>query len=296
MKYDLIVIGGGPAGYVGAIRAAQLGKRVACVEGDRAGGTCLNWGCIPTKSLLKNAELFELMKHRADEFGFSFDNLSYDWSKVIQRSRGVANRLAGGIEFLFKKNKIEYVRGMGALAGEGKVEVTDADGGKSLLEADKVLIATGVTTRPFPGFPFSGTSVIGSREAMVLEKQPSEIIIIGAGAIGVEFGYFFNAFGTKVTIVEMMPHLLPVEDHEVSKALEKAFRKQGIQVRTNTKVTGTKDLGDGVEITVEGKETETLKADAALVAIGVQPLLPGGLEVNTDVAASATKSIFRLHV
>lgn len=282
MKYDLIVIGGGPAGYVGAIRAAQLGKRVACVEGDRAGGTCLNWGCIPTKSLLKNAELFELMKHRADEFGFSFDNLSYDWSKVIQRSRGVANRLAGGIEFLFKKNKIEYIRGMGALAGEGKVEVTAADGGKTVLEADKVLVATGVTTRPFPGLPFSGTSVIGSREAMVLEKQPSEIIIIGAGAIGVEFGFFFNAFGTKVTIVEMMPHLLPVEDQEVSKALEKAFRKQGIQIRTNTKVTGTKDLGNGVEITVEGKETETLKADAVLVAIGVQPLLPGGIEVKTD--------------
>src|SRR5436190_464246 len=158
-NYDLIVIGGGPAGYVGAIRATQLGKKVACVENDRAGGTCLNWGCIPTKSLLRNAELYHLMKHRAADFGFKFEGLSYDWSAVIGRSRKVSERLAGGIEFLFKKNKVDYIRGSGALLGGGKVEVTAKDGAKSAIEGSKTLIATGCTTRPMPGLPFNGTSV-----------------------------------------------------------------------------------------------------------------------------------------
>ena len=278
MNYDLIVIGGGPAGYVGAIRGAQLGKKVACVEADRAGGTCLNWGCIPTKSLLRNAELYHLMKHRAADFGFAFDNLSYDWSKVIGRSRKVSDRLAGGIEFLLKKNKVDYIRGSGALLGGGKVEVTDRDGGKSVIEGGKILVATGCATRPMPGLPFNGKSVIGSRDAMVLEKQPKDIIIIGAGAIGIEFAYFFAAFGTKVTVVEMMPHILPVEDTDVSVALEKSFKKQGITCLTGTKVTGTKDLGSGVEVSVESSDgkKETLSAEVCLVAIGVSPVLPGG--------------------
>ncbi|MCB1095827.1 MAG: dihydrolipoyl dehydrogenase [Verrucomicrobiae bacterium] len=278
MKYDLIVIGGGPAGYVGAIRAAQLGKKVACVELERAGGTCLNWGCIPTKSLLRNAELYHLLSHKADEFGFSFDNLSFDWSKVIGRSRKIADKLAGGIEFLFKKNKVDYILGKGNLVGDGKVEVEAADGSKSVIEGANVLVATGVTTREFPGFPFDGTRVIGSRDALALATQPKEIVIIGAGAIGVEFAYFFNAFGTKVTIVEMMPVILPVEDEEVSKTLEKSFSKSGIKVLSGTKTTGTKVTDTGVEITVEGKENTTIKADACLVAIGVKPLLPGGME------------------
>ena len=280
MKYDLIVIGGGPAGYVGAIRAAQLGKKVACVELERAGGTCLNWGCIPTKSLLRNAELYHLLSHKAGEFGFSFDNLSFDWNKVIGRSRKIADRLAGGIEFLFKKNKVDYILGKGSLLGEGKVEVESADGNKSVLEGAHVLIATGVVTREFPDFPFDGERVIGSREALAMKTQPKEIVIIGAGAIGVEFAYFFNAFGTKVTLVEMMPAILPVEDEEVSKALEKSFKKAGINVLSGTKTTGTKVTEAGVEITVEGKGTSTLKADVCLVAIGVKPLLPGGIEPN----------------
>lgn len=280
MSYDLIVIGGGPAGYVAAIRAAQLGKKVACVEKERAGGTCLNWGCIPTKSLLRNAELYHLMQHRAEEFGLSFDNLRYDWKKVIKRSRDVADKNAAGIEYLFKKNKVDYVRGEGSLERAGVVQVKSSDGKTQKLEGAKVLLATGVVSRPMPGFPFNGKTVIGSREALALEKQPKDIIIIGAGAIGVEFAYFFNAFGTKVTLVEMMPNLLPLEDTEVSQTLEKAFAKQGINVLASTKVVKTETQAKGVKITVEGKKSETLEAELCLVAIGVQPLLPGGLPVK----------------
>jgi dihydrolipoamide dehydrogenase len=281
MAYDLIVIGGGPAGYVAAIRAAQLGKKVACVEADRAGGTCLNWGCIPTKALLKNAELYHTLAHRAKEFGFSFDNLQYDWSSVIGRSRKVSDRLAGGIEFLFKKNGVEYVRGHGSIIAPGKVEVTAKDGSKSTAEAANILIATGAKSRALPPLPFNGTSVISSREAMVLEKQPASMIIIGAGAIGVEFAYIYNAFGTKVTLVEMAPTLVPVEDTEIGDALEKSFTKQGIRCLANHKVTATKDLGDRVEVTVEGaKENGTISAEVCLVAIGVQPVLPGGMNIG----------------
>ena len=203
-EYDLIVVGGGPAGYVGAIRAGQLGKKVAVVEMDRAGGTCLNWGCIPTKSLLKNAEVYQTIKHHAADFGLKVEGLSYEWDKVIGRSRKVADRLAGGIEMLFKKNKVDYIRGEAEIPQAGTVVVTANDGKKTEHKAAKILIATGVVSREMPGFPFNGKSVIGSRQAMVLEKQPKEIIIIGAGAIGVEFAYFFNAFGTKVTIVRLL--------------------------------------------------------------------------------------------
>ncbi|HUZ07083.1 MAG TPA: dihydrolipoyl dehydrogenase [Candidatus Paceibacterota bacterium] len=280
MNYDLIVIGGGPAGYVGAIRAAQLGKRVACVEKERAGGTCLNWGCIPTKSLLRNAELFHLMKHRADEFGFRLDNLSFDWRKVIQRSRSVADKNAGGIEYLFKKNKVDYILGEASLERAGVVTVKGKDGKAQKLEAANVLLATGVVSRPMLGLPFNGTTVIGSREAMVLAKQPKSIVIIGAGAIGVEFAYFFNAFGTKVTLVEMLPNILPIEDTEASQTLEKAYAKLGIQVLTNTKVMKAEAGKESVKISVEGKKAETLEAEVCLVAIGVQPLLPGGAAVK----------------
>ncbi|GAA5482521.1 dihydrolipoyl dehydrogenase [Haloferula sargassicola] len=277
MAYDLIVIGGGPGGYVAAIRAAQLGKKVACVEADRAGGTCLNWGCIPTKALLKNAELFHTLSHRAKEFGFSFDNLQYDWSSIIGRSRKVSDRLAGGIEFLFKKNGVEYVRGHGSVTGPNTVEVTSADGSKSSAEAKNIIIATGAKSRQLPPLPFNGKTVIGSKEAMVLEKQPESMVIIGAGAIGVEFAYIYNAFGTKVTVVEMLPTMVPVEDTEIGEALEKSFTKQGIRCLANHKVTATADKGDHVEITVEGaKENGIIKADVCLVAIGVQPVLPGG--------------------
>jgi dihydrolipoamide dehydrogenase len=276
MKYDLIVIGGGPAGYVGAIRATQLGKRVACVEKERAGGTCLNWGCIPTKSLLRNAELYHLMKHRAGDFGFRIEGLSYDWSRVIQRSRDVSDKNAAGIEFLFKKNKVDYLLGEALLEKAGEVVVRLRDGKTETHQAAQILISTGVVSRPMPGFPFDGKKVIGSREAMILEPQPKSMIIIGAGAIGVEFAYFYNAFGTEVTLLEMLPNILPVEDTEVSQTLEKALKKQGIKILTNSKTTNAEITKSGVAITVEGKSTETIEADVCLVAIGVLPLLPEG--------------------
>jgi dihydrolipoamide dehydrogenase len=282
MAYDLIVVGGGPAGYVGAIRAAQLGKRVACVEMERAGGTCLNWGCIPTKSLLRNAELYQLMSKHAGDFGMTFDKLNFDWEKVIGRSRGVADKLAGGIEMLFKKNKVDYLRGTAAVPKAGVVEVTDKDGKKTTHTASKILIATGVVSREMPGFPFNGKSVIGSKQAMVLPEQPKEIIIIGAGAIGIEFAYFFNAFGTKVTVVEMQPNILPVEDTDCSVALEKSLAKQGIRILTGTKVDKAEVTHKGVKLAVSGKVSETLEAPIALVAIGVAPLMPEGLKVKLD--------------
>lgn len=282
MAYDLIVVGGGPAGYVGAIRAAQLGKKVACVEMERAGGTCLNWGCIPTKSLLRNAEVYQLLSKHAADYGLSYDNLSFDWSKVISRSRGVADKLAGGIEMLFKKNKVDYIRGTGAVPKAGVVEVTDADGKKTTLTSSKILVTTGVVTREMSGFPFNGKSVIGSKQAMVIPEQPKEIIIIGAGAIGIEFAYFFNAFGTKVTVVEMQPNILPVEDTDVSAALEKSLTKQGIRILTGTKVDKAEVTHKGVKLAVSGKASETLEAPVALVAIGVSPLMPEGLKVKLD--------------
>ncbi len=280
MKYDLIVIGGGPAGYVGAIRAAQLGKKVACVEMDRAGGTCLNWGCIPTKALLKNAELYHTLTHRAEEFGLKIGSVEFDWSKVIGRSRKVSDKLCGGIEFLFKKNKVDYLRGSAKIPKAGQVEVTSADGKTETHETKDILIATGATSRDMPGLPFDGKTVISSKEAMTLEKQPKSIVVIGAGAIGVEFAYFFNAYGTQVTLVEMAPNLLPVEDTEVSQALEKSFKKQGIRFLTNTKTTATSSDGKKVSITVEGAANETLEAEVCLVAIGVKPVLPGGIELK----------------
>ncbi len=273
--YDLIVIGGGPAGYVGAIRAAQLGKKVACVEKERAGGTCLNWGCIPTKALLRNAELFSFMKHQAGEFGFSFDNLSYDWGRIVRRSREVADKNASGIEFLFKKHGIAYIRGEAAVERAGVVSVKAGDQAET-LEGWNILVCTGVVSRPMPGLPFNGTTIIGSREAMVLEQQPESMIIVGAGAIGIEFAYFFNAFGTKVTVVEMQSHLLPLEDAEVSQNLERAFRKQGIRFLTDTKVVRAETEDGGVRIAAHNHKHELLEAKVCLIAIGVQPLLPGG--------------------
>jgi len=281
-SFDMIVIGGGPAGYVGAIRAAQLGKKVLCIDKDRAGGTCLNWGCIPTKSLLRNAELYHLMSHKAADLGLKFDNLSYDWSKVISRSRGIADKLAGGIEFLFKKNKIAYVLGDASIKAPGKIEVKKTDGKTESHDAPHILVTTGVATRELPNFPFNGTTVVGSKQAMVLAQQPRSVIVIGAGAIGIEFAYFFNAFGTKVTVVEMMPNILPVEDTEISQTLEKSLVKQGLTILTSTKVTATEVTHKGVKITVEGKEKQTLEADVCLVAIGVVPIVPGGIELQKN--------------
>jgi dihydrolipoamide dehydrogenase len=282
MKYDLVVIGGGPAGYVGAIRAAQLGKKVACVEKERAGGTCLNWGCIPTKSLLRNAELYQLLQKRAGDFGFSFENLSYDWTKIISRSRGVADKLAGGVEFLFKKNKIDYLRGEAAVTESGKVIYTNRDNKEESIESSHILIATGAVSRDLPGLSANGKTVLNSHDAMILEKRPARLIVIGAGAIGVEFAYFFNAFGTEVTIVEMLPNVLPVEDTDISLALEKSLTRQGIKIFVNTRVLKAEANDQGVRVNIEGKKQETLEGDCVLVAVGVAPLLPKGVQLELD--------------
>jgi len=277
-NYDLIVIGAGPAGYVAAIKAAQLGKKVACVDRDRGGGTCNNWGCIPTKALLKNAELYHTMKHRAAEFGFKIGALDFDWGTIIKRSRTVSEKGSAGVDYLFKKNKITDLRGEASMDKAGEVKVKLADGKTETHTAKNVLIATGCVSRPLPGFDFNGKTVIGSKEALTLPAPPKSIVIIGAGAIGVEFAYFFNAFGTKVTVIEMLPNLLPIEDTEVSQTVEKAFVKQGIAVLTNHKTTKTEASDKGVKITVtDAKNAEkVIEADVALVAIGVAPVLPGG--------------------
>jgi dihydrolipoamide dehydrogenase len=284
MEYDLVVVGGGPAGYVGAIRAAQLGKKVACVEQERAGGTCLNWGCIPTKALLKSAEMYAHFQHAAD-YGLSAKDVGFDFAKIVQRSRGVSDKMAKGIEFLFKSKKVDYVPGKGTITKDKKVVVTGADGKTQTLSAKNILLATGATARPMPGVKTDGKFVFTSREILANETQPKSIVIIGAGAIGVEFAYFFNAFGTKVTLVEMLPHVLPVEDNEVSETLLKSFIKGGIEVLTETKVEKV-EVANGVKVTVSGKNAKTIEADMLLVAIGVQANLEGvlgeGLKLDLD--------------
>ena len=285
MSYDLIVIGGGPAGYVGAIRAAQLGKKVVCVERERVGGTCLNWGCIPTKALLKNGEVYNTVARRAAEFGMSTEGLSFDWSAVIGRSRQISDRLSGGIAFLFKKNKIDSVTGEASVPAAGKVEVKAADGTVTTLEAPNILIATGARTREVPVFPFNGSTIIGSKEALTLTKHPQSMIVIGSGAIGTELSYVYHCFGTKVTLVEALPRILPNEDDDVSQAVERSFKKQGITCMAGARVESLKD-NDGQSvtavITAKNGKTQEITADVCLVAIGVVPVVPevAGLELT----------------
>src|ERR1700722_17238119 len=226
-EYDLIVVGGGPAGYAGAIRAGQLGKKVACIESERAGGTCLNWGCIPTKALLKSAELY-LKMNKSEVFGLSAKDVGFDFAKVMERSRGVAGQMAKGIEFLFKKNKVDYFVGRGQVSAPGMVSVTAGEHKGKFFRAKNILIATGCRMRRIPDLEVDGVRVMTSREALASKDFPKSIIIVGAGAIGVEFAYFYNAFGSKVTLVEMLPQILPVEDEEISKTLYRSFEKQGI--------------------------------------------------------------------
>lgn len=284
MSYDLIVIGGGPAGYVGAIRAAQLGKKVVCVEKERVGGTCLNWGCIPTKALLKNGEVYNTLARRAKEFGIVAEGLGVDWPAVVARSRQISDRLSNGIAFLFKKNKIDHVSGEARLTAPGKVEVTAADGSVSTLEGEHILIATGARTREVPAFPFNGKTIIGSKDALVLPSLPQSMIVIGSGAIGTELSYVYHCFGTKVTLVEALPRLLPNEDDDVSTAMERAFKKQGITCMAGAKVESLHDNGDSVTATITTKtgKVQEVTADVCLVAIGVVPVVPEatGLELT----------------
>lgn len=285
-KYDLVVIGGGPAGYAAAIKAGQLGKKVACVEMERAGGTCLNWGCIPSKALLKSAELYQSMLH-SEDFGFTTGEISIDFAKVMKRSRNVADQMAKGIEFLFKKNKVDYVRGKAKIEKGNKVTVFEGTDKGTTLQADKVLVATGCKPRMVPGLEHDGTRIMTSRDALAMTEQPKSIVIIGAGAIGAEFAYFLNSLGTKVTLVEMLPKILPVEDNDCSDAVARAFKKQGIDCRTETKVEDIKATKTKVTMTLtKGSKSEKIEAEKVLVAIGVQAntegLLGEGVSFDLD--------------
>lgn len=269
MAYDVIVLGSGPGGYPAAIRASQLGFKVAIVEKESLGGVCLNWGCIPTKALLKSAQVYEYMKHSAD-YGIQAQGVQHDFGAVIKRSRGVAEKMSKGVQFLMKKNKIDVIMGYGKLAGKGKLEVTAADGSKQIVEGKYIIIATGGRSRVLPSMPQDGKKIIGYREAMVLPQQPKSMIIVGSGAIGVEFADFYNSMGTQITIVEFMPRIVPVEDEDISKELEKQFKKKGITIYTSSEVTGVDTSGPGVKANVKTQNGEiTLEADILLSAAGV---------------------------
>ncbi|MBS9768795.1 MAG: dihydrolipoyl dehydrogenase, partial [Flavobacteriaceae bacterium] len=270
MKYDIIIIGSGPGGYVTAIRASQLGFKVAVVEKENLGGICLNWGCIPTKALLKSAQVYDYLKH-VDEYGLKAEAIDKDFDAVIKRSRGVAEGMSKGVQFLMKKNKIEVIDGFGKVMPGKKVAVTDADGKETVYDADHIIIATGARSRELPNLPQDGKKVIGYRQALTLPKQPKKMIVVGSGAIGVEFAHFYNSMGTEVTIVEFMPNLVPVEDVEVSKQFERSFKKAGIKVMTNSSVESVDTSGKGVKATVKTKKgEEILEADILLSAVGIK--------------------------
>jgi len=269
MAYDVIVLGSGPGGYPAAIRASQLGLKVAIIEKESLGGVCLNWGCIPTKALLKSAQVYEYMKHSAD-YGIQATGLQHDFSAVVRRSRGVADKMSKGVQFLMKKNKIDVVMGFGKVVGKGKVLVTAADGKSQTVEGKYIIIATGARSRQLPSIPIDGKKIIGYREAMVLPQQPKSMIVVGSGAIGIEFADFYNTMGTKVTIVEFMPRIVPVEDEDVSKELEKLFRKKGVTILTSSEVTAVDTSGSRVKATVKAATGETvLEADVLLCAVGI---------------------------
>ncbi len=271
MNYDIIVVGSGPGGYVTAIRASQLGLKTAIVERESLGGICLNWGCIPTKALLKSANVFEYISHAAD-YGITVKDASADFGGMVKRSRDVANGMSNGIQFLMKKNKIDVLKGNGIIKAGKKVVVTDEAGATTEYTASKaVIIATGARSRELPNLPQDGKKIIGYRQAMTLETQPKRLVVVGSGAIGVEFAYFYNAIGTEVTVVEYLPNIVPVEDEEVSKQLEKSFKKSGIKVMTNASVESVDTKGVGCVVTVKtAKGEEKIECDVVLSAVGIQ--------------------------
>jgi dihydrolipoamide dehydrogenase len=284
--YDLVIIGGGPAGYVGAIRAGQLGKKVACIELERAGGTCLNWGCIPTKALLKSAELYRTIQ-KAGTYGLSVTGAGFDFAKIMQRSRSVSGQMAKGVEFLFKKNKVDYFTGKAQVTIPGMVEITEGENRGKFFRTKNILLCTGQKPKPLPGLPVDGVRVMTSREALVAKAPPKSLAIIGAGAIGVEFAYFFNAFGTKVTLVEMLPQVLPVEDEDVAKLLQRSFEKQGMVIHPGTTCENIRvgDQGVKLDLVKDGVKTE-LEVESVLVAVGITSALDGlfssKVKVETD--------------
>ena len=301
-NFDLVVIGSGPGGYVAAIRASQLGMKTAIVERDRLGGICLNWGCIPTKALLKNAELYRMFK-KSEEFGISHDNLRFDFPKIIDRSRAVADKSEKGVGFLMKKNNVTVFSGTARLTDANSVEIIDDSGTvKDRARANRIVIATGARARSLPGIEFDGKRILSSTEAMVLKQAPKSIVIIGAGAIGVEFAYFYNSFGAAVTLVEMMPAILPIEDHEVSDQLARSFKKSGIKILTENKVTSLRSTSEGIEATIQDSKGQSneLKAEFALMAVGVTGNVEGlGLEklgVKVERGRIPVDSDFRTNI
>ena len=264
-KFDVIVLGSGPGGYVTAIRASQLGFKTAIIEKENLGGVCLNWGCIPTKALLKSAQVFEYLKH-AEDYGLSVKNADKDFDAVVKRSRGVADGMSKGVQFLMKKNKITVINGFGKIKSGKKIDVDGSE-----YSANHIIIATGARSRELPSLPQDGKKVIGYREAMTLTKQPKKMIVVGSGAIGVEFAYFYNSMGTEVTIVEYLPKIVPVEDADVSKQLERSFKKSGIKIMTSAEVTSVDTSGKGVKATIKTKKgEEILEADIVLSAVGIK--------------------------
>ncbi len=268
-KYDLIVIGSGPGGYVAAIRASQLGMKVGVVEKSELGGVCLNWGCIPTKALLKSAQVFEYINH-SEDYGIKVKDAKADFTGMVKRSRDVAGGMSKGIQFLFKKNKIDHIAGYGTLKKGKKVEVKDEAGKVTTYDADHIILATGGRARELPNLPIDGKKIIGYREAMVLDKQPKKMVVVGSGAIGVEFAYFYKSIGTEVTIVEFMDRIVPVEDEEVSKQLERTYKKAGMKIMTSSEVTKVDSKGAGCKVTVKTKKgEEQIDCDIVLSAVGV---------------------------
>jgi dihydrolipoamide dehydrogenase len=279
MNFDIVVLGSGPGGYVAAIRASQLGMKVGVVEKENLGGICLNWGCIPTKALLKSAQVFEYASHAAD-YGVLAKDVKPDFEKMISRSRDVAGNMSKGIEFLFKKNKIEVIKGFGKLKSKGVIVVTDAEGKTQEVTAKNIIIATGARSRELPNLKQDGGKIIGYRQALSLPKQPKSMVVVGSGAIGSEFAYFYNAIGTDVTLVEFMPNIVPVEDEEVSKTLERSFKKSKIKVMTDSSVESVDTSGDLCKVTIKTKKgVEVVEAEIVLSAVGISPNIEGiGLE------------------
>ncbi|MBO9620690.1 MAG: dihydrolipoyl dehydrogenase [Niabella sp.] len=299
MAYDVIVVGSGPGGYVAAIRASQLGLKTAIIEKESLGGICLNWGCIPTKALLKSAQVFNDIQH-SQEYGIEASGKP-NFEAIVKRSRGAADKMSKGVQFLMKKNKIDVIMGFGTLKAKGQVEVKGADGKTTLVEGKHIILATGGRSRELPALKQDGKKIIGYREAMVLPQQPRSMIIVGSGAIGVEFGYFYNSLGTKVTIVEFLPRIVPVEDEDISKELEKNLKKQGIEVMTGSEVTAVDTSGTGVKAKVKTQSGEAvLEADILLSAVGVAANIEGiGLEtvgVKTEKGKIAVDKYYKTNV
>lgn len=299
-QYDVIVIGSGPGGYVAAIRASQLGMKVAVVEKENLGGVCLNWGCIPTKALLKSAEVMDYI-HHAKDYGINVTGAEHDFTAVVKRSRGVADGMSKGINFLFRKNKIDEIKGFGTLTADKKVKVKAADGVETTYSAKHIILATGARARSMPAMPIDEQKIISYRKAMTMDKQPKSLIVCGSGAIGIEFAYFYATMGTKVTIVEFMDRILPREDADVSKEMEKIYKKKGIDILTSAEVTGVDTKGEGVVATIKTKDGEVkLAAEIMLSAVGVVANIENiGLEaagVKMDKGRVVVDEFYRTNV